>query len=302
MTGCHRVPEDIEPKINYAVQDRYLTQLPSPFTPLSDSEKKEDWGKEVLIGQAFAHKLDLYQAITAFKRALILIPSQNKARKMEVEYDIFLCYYLGKKYSDAIEVFETSDLKFADSSFPARHDLLVLLYESYIQTEQYPKAQRILDFISQTDEQTAEKLSTSALLLKGNIPHIQAYSQTHPEQEDIKQLLIDYNNEKKSVSKAQWLNAIVPGAGYYYLGQPQSGTTALLLNGLFIAATTYFFEKGNIAAGVIFAGFEAGWYFGGIYGAGLEAKFYNERVYERLATPFMNEKKLFPVLMLQYAF
>jgi len=48
--------------------------------------------------------------------------------------------------------------------------------------------------------------------------------------------------------------------------------------------------------------FEAGWYFGGIYGAGEEAKYYNERVYEKEANALLNEKKLFPVLMLGHSF
>ncbi|MGH2611943.1 MAG: tetratricopeptide repeat protein, partial [Rhabdochlamydiaceae bacterium] len=101
---------------------------------------------------------------------------------------------------------------------------------------------------------------------------------------------------------AQLLNSFVPGAGYFYLGQTQSGITALLLNGLFIWASVYFFQHGNIAAGTIFTSVEAGWYFGGIYGAGQEAKLYNERLYERQATPIMNENRYFPILMLKYGF
>ena len=60
--------------MSYAVQDKYLLSLPSPFEPLSEEEKAQDWGKEIQIGFSFAHELDLYQAITAFKRAEFLLP------------------------------------------------------------------------------------------------------------------------------------------------------------------------------------------------------------------------------------
>ena len=45
-----------------------------------------------------------------------------------------------------------------------------------------------------------------------------------------------------------------------------------------------------------------GWYFGGIYGAGEEAKFYNEKIYEKAASPYMTEEKIFPILMVKHAF
>ena len=115
----------------------------------------------------------------------------------------------------------------------------------------------------------------------------------------LSELIEFFCNQRKSGR----LKVLYPrGAGYFYLGQKQSGITALLLNGLFIGASVYFFEDGNIPAGIIFTSFEAGWYFGGIYGAGLEAKYYNERLYESMATPMMHRERLFPILMLNYAF
>ncbi len=100
----------------------------------------------------------------------------------------------------------------------------------------------------------------------------------------------------------QLLNALIPGAGYLYIGQKKSALTAFLLNGLFIAAAYQFFHHRHVAAGIITTGFEAGWYFGGIYGAGEEAKYYNERLFEKNAATVLNDYKLFPALMMQYAF
>jgi hypothetical protein len=302
FSGCQRVSDKIEPTVSYSVQDKYILALPSPFPPLSEEEKGKDWGREMQVGFGFAHQLDLYQAITAFKRAEILIPQAEKTRSLEIQYEILLCYYMGKKRKDVIHTFDHSELRHAEQSFPALHDLLLILYEAYQQEKMDSQAERTLRLIQHYYPEEASKLVLSDVLFRGDIPAIKEIAHAPPPKTYLDDFLVHYESQKKSVGKAQGLNAILPGAGYLYLGQNQSGATAFLLNGLFIAASVYFFEQGNIAAGVIFTGFEAGWYFGGIYGAGLEAKAYNERLYESIATPMMARERLFPALMLNYAF
>ncbi len=302
LNSCQRVPDNIEPTLSYAVQDKYLLSLPSPFPPLTEEEKAQDWGKEMQIGFGFAHQLDLYQAITSFKRAEFLIPSEEKMRALEAQYEILVCYYMGKKWKDVIDTFNHSQLRYADPSFPAFHDLLLILFETYSQEKMDADAERILRLIFQYYPEEGQKLVLSHALMTADLPLIQEIAATPPPKSYLEEFLTTYETHKKSVGKAQGLNALIPGAGYLYLGQKQSAATAFFLNGLFIAASAYFFEQGNLAAGIIFTSFEAGWYFGGIYGAGLEAKAYNERLYESMATPMMARERLFPTLMLNYAF
>ncbi len=297
LSACHHVPDDKKPKLSHVVQDKYLKNLPSPFSPLTDEEMKEDWGKEYLIALGFAKELDLYQAMTAFKRAEFLLPPSRVSRKLEIDYEVLLCYYLGKRYHDAIYVFEHGNLRLITPEFPAYQDLLVILYDCYLHCDDQEKAGKVLQIIQETDPAMADKISLSGLLIQGDIASLEKTPTPV-----VKKLLDSYQLQKKSIGTAQALNAFLPGAGYFYIGQKQSACTAFLLNGLFIWASVYFFQKGNLAAGLITTSFEAGWYFGGIYGAGLETKFYNERVYERVATPMMNENKLFPILMLHHAF
>ena len=121
-------------------------------------------------------------------------------------------------------------------------------------------------------------------------------------EEEVDDLLAKYCAKKKSVTSAGTLNAIIPGSGFLYLGQPGSAATSFALNTLFIAAAIHFFNKGNVAAGIITTSFEAGWYFGGIYGAKQNAKLYNERIWEQEACQYMTKEKLFPMLQLTYAF
>lgn len=302
VSGCYRVNDTIDPEVHYTVQDQYLKQLDSPFPPLTAEERKTGWGKEYLIGTEFAKKLDLYRAITALKRSQILLPPQHRERREEIDYQIALSYYLGKRYEETLETVENSPLSKRSPSFAAHHDLLVILYESYQKTDQLPQAKNILDSIARYYPETAAKLRCATVLIEGNLPEMQKIATAENVPVDSSSLLNTYFSNAKSVSKAQLLNACIPGAGYFYVGQTQSAITAFLLNGLSIWATVYLFSKGNTAAGLLSLSFEAGWYFGGIYGAGEAAKLYNERLYESLVSPTLHSHKLFPVLMLQYGF
>jgi TM2 domain-containing membrane protein YozV len=151
----------------------------------------------------------------------------------------------------------------------------------------------------QQDPAAASTLDLSGVLIRGDLQTLRSQYATNPV---VEKLLSRYDSQTKSAGTAQLLNTFIPGAGYLYVGQTQSAMTAFLLNGLFLWATVHFFQRGDIAAGIITASFEAGWYFGGIYGAGQEAQFYNQRIYEQVATPLMNENRLFPILMLRHAF
>jgi hypothetical protein len=299
---CYRVPDEINPRVDCQVQDQHFSRLHTAFPPLSPLERSTDWGKEMIIGHAFAEELDLYRAVSTYKRAEILLKDQDPNRRLEVQYDIILCFFLANRYEETIEAFEKSDLAHVDKTFPAYHDLLLILYESYRELDCPDKQAQILELMQKSFPETAEKLQVSAAIRRGDIPALQQYAAGFPERSYLDDLLDRYAASKKSVGKAQLLNALVPGAGYLYIGQKKSALTAFLLNGLFIAAAYEFFHHGHVAAGIITASFEAGWYFGGIYGAGEEAKYYNERIYEQTATQTLNDTKLFPVLMIQYGF
>lgn len=299
--SCYRVPDRIDPRVCYPLQDQYLNGLAAAFSPLSPEERNTDWGREMIIARAFADQLDLYRAVSTYKRAEILSPSDSP-RKAEIQYDILLCYFLGKKYDEAIESFEKSSLANVDKSFPAYHDLLLVLYECYREMDDSEKQARILELIEQTYPVTGEKLQVSRAIREGDIPLVTCFADDFNHPAYLDHLLCCYSEQKKSVAAAQFLNALLPGAGYLYIGQRKSALTAFLLNGLFIAAAYQFFHRGHVAAGIITSSFEAGWYFGGIYGAGEEAKYYNERIYECSASVSLNEHKLFPVLMLEHSF
>jgi hypothetical protein len=303
LASCtYRVSDQIEPLVSAPIQDRHLHALCSAFPPLTPEERATEWGKELYIARRFAEELDLYRAISTYSRAEFLLPTTNTPRALQIEYDTFFCYFLAERYQEAINYFDKSGLAHVDKGFPAHSDLLLILYECYGELDVPEKQARILEMMERSYPETAERIKVSRAIRSANLPEIASFAEGFLEDSYLTDMVSGYQVHKKSVAKAQVLNALLPGAGYLYLGQRTSAFTAFTLNGLFIAAAYHFFNRGQVPAGIITTLFESGWYFGGIYGAGLEAKYYNEKMYESQASTVLNERKLFPILMLEHAF
>jgi len=286
--------DPIEPHVWCGVPECMAEKLPPPFADLSQDELRTSWGKEYFIGQAFAREADYYRAITAYKRAIILIP-RGSERRIELQYSIFKAYVWGRKFDLAKEAFESSDLSLLNASFCAFNELLLLLYTTYEELGDCEKADKIRCLIETQNPEMGDKLNLYEALKLGKLECIQNEPLVEP-------LQCFYSFEKKSPAKAQMLNAFLPGAGYAYIGQKNTAITAFLINALFIGAAYEFFKHHNVPAAVITLSFESGWYFGGIYGGGLAAKEYNERLYETNIHPFLVKNGLYPTLMFTTSF
>ena len=301
FTGCHPRSYLLEPTIHYTPQQKQFCSLPSPFSPLSAEEEEQEWGKELKIGISFGRELDLYRAITSFKRALILMPPNDcLERRLQTEFYIVQAYSLGEKYADAVEYFEQSHLSSVASSFPAFRELVILLHDNYRRTGQCEKSEHLLRLMEKGDPEAAIDLKLYSAISTGDL--ITCKSCEFPEREGLQSFISSYCCSAKSVKKAQVLNAVFPGAGYCYVGQKRAAVTSFFINLFTTAAAYYFFERGNWGAGCIAASLEMGWYFGGINGAGLAAKEYNQSMYQELGKEYMICKRLFPILMLETSF
>jgi tetratricopeptide (TPR) repeat protein len=290
----------LEPNIQFAAPVHVIENLPSAFPDLTSEELQEDWAKELLIANKFARENDLYRAITSYKRALILIPSNQLYRKQQIEYDIILSYYLGEKYQEAVEAFEASSLTNISAQFLAFENLLQILHDAYSRAGQPAKAEKVFALLEKVRPKVAENLQHAEDVIHANFSAL--HSPCLGSNENLSYFLTTYNQHAKSVRHAKTLNALLPGAGYYYLGQKNTAITAFLVNSLFIATAYYFFDHGNWAAGAITTSLEMGWYIGGINGAGLGAKEFNEHLYKTLAKDYMIKNHLFPVLTFQTSF
>jgi len=290
----------IEPQIHYIPQPRQLQS--SSFEPLSKEELREEWAKEFHIGLSFGHEMDLYRAITAFKRAEFLLPAKRSDRRLQIEYCIFESYYLGRKYSDAVEIFENGPLYSVANNFSAYKELCIMLYECYMRRGMPDQAEQMMQRLQPDQAETAQRLDLWNALMEMDFDRAVSDSACQSDNEDIAEFIAVYENDALSVSKARTLNAVLPGLGYLYVGQKQAAVTSFLINALFTGASYYFFKNGNVPMGIITVSLESGWYLGGINGAGLAAQEYNKGLYEDRAKELMAQHRLFPFLMLQTTF
>lgn len=290
-TSCKTAaPREEKPLIRYQVTARQIEKLPSAFQPLSPDEKESSWGQELLIGKAFGKELDLYRATTAFKRAYILIGDQDEARRDEIFYDILLSYYLAGKTDEICELFEKSNFT-VRSGFPAVRELLLILYDSYFSRGQKNRTKAVEQYILQASPELYDKVQRYTELALHNIQD--------PFFAPVKK---SYQLQKKSPFQAGLYNALLPGAGYLYVGQGQTALTSLTINAVFIAATLELYHAGYIAAAIISGSLECGWYIGGINGSVEHAKSFNKSLYAFLAHDYAVREKLFPFLQFKYGF
>ncbi len=291
-----------EPRITYIPPTTRISDLPSAFQPLTEEERTQDWGKELILGNAFAEEWDLYRAITCYKRALILLPCDNIDRKLQIEYDLILAYYLGQKYQEAINIFEAGSISNANADFPAFSNLAILLYDCYLQIKQEEKATCVYQIIEKASPETAQDLALYTDIKAGDIAAVQVDIDCHPKRECLQADFDNYYEFAKSPKKARLYNAILPGLGYYYVGQKRAAVTSFLINALFTAAAYQFFHKGYIAAGAITASIEYGWYYGGINGAGIAANEFNQSLFEGTGKKILSDNNCFPVLIFETSF
>lgn len=296
LCGCVVNQSTFDPNIVYYPSRHTLEKCASPF-PTTESEPLDTlWKEELFIGIQFAKEFDLYRAITCFKRALFLAPPEERA---SIEYRIVESYYLGRKFREAIEFYESSSLPEISLDFPPLKELLLILYDAYQETNQCDKADRVLNLLESLDQSLADKIEEYQAVIDADFCTLEALQERDP---DLSSFLFSYAFEAKSVRHAETLNALFPGAGYYYVGQPKTALTSFVINALFTYAAYQFFDRGYIAAGLIVTSLEMGWYLGGINGAGIAAREWNEGLYAAKGKEFLVKKGYFPVLMFNYAF
>ncbi len=290
----------LQPQISYSPPAALVALLPSAFPPLSKEERRQEWARELFIAEHFAREADWYRAITSYKRAGFLLPNAFEQRRQEIEYGVLQSYYFGQKYADVLETYEHSTLSSLETFLPV-DDLYIILSDAAMQAKQDKMASYWALELEKSQPELAERLALGVAIRTADLPMLSSHANEHSDS-STRMLLDAYQAGAKSVAKARVLNALLPGAGYLYVGQKSTAFTSFALNALFVAAAYHFFHHHNIAAAVITLSLESGWYVGGINGAGLAAKAYNENLYETLARETLFQERLFPVLLLKYAF
>jgi hypothetical protein len=290
-------------KLNHTPTTKYSLQeheASFPFESLSSQEKQSPWGVEYYLGDQLAREHDWYRAITALKRADLLCPVDS-SRKSQIEYLMILCYYQAKKYLEVVHHFEKSSLSSIKAhSFPAFEDMIMILSDSYHQIGQEEKEGKLKEFLHANAPVKGRRLETYHRLT-GRVPSGKDLI-GKPEDALLHESTQEYLRKRKDPKRARFLNAILPGAGYWYIGQKETAVTAFLVNALFIATSYHFLHHGYTAAGILAGGLELGWYVGGINGVGIAAQEQNRRTYEKIAKRKLTDEKIFPIFSLSFSY
>lgn len=270
------------------------------FAQLNDYEELQDWAKEYKIGLAFASHQDYIEAIHSFKRALVLCA--NSQRKPEIEYAILLCYYLDKNYVTAIEFFESHSLLYADQKFSAFQDLLRILHHAYAVLGDFKKVEILQQSMAFPSDKDRWETKLTAALFAKDYPTIQELSKSLSQSDWVSNLTNNLFKKQKSPVLAKWLNIVVPGMGYFYLGQKKAALCSFLLNSLLIFGSIQLFMNHYYTLGALTALFELGWYAGGILGMEQASKDYNEALFANYAEKIFFQHHLEPYKKLKYEF
>lgn len=202
---------------------------------------------------------------------------------------------MGGKWEEAIAIYEERLPDGEGLPCALQEDLFTLTYDAYLQAGRPAHAAALLEKINDLNPNRAATLQIYRTVTQADFCALYSSCITEP-------FISSYAREAKSETTARLFNALLPGAGYLYVGQKETALTALTVNALFIWACYQLFHQGQTAAGLIAASLEAGWYIGGINGAGLAAREWNERLYEGKGKAFLVEKRAFPLLQLSHAF
>lgn len=228
---------------------------------------------------------DNYRAIGEYKR--YLFEHTDGDRRDEAEFKIGLAYLRGERYAEAALFFDVLAQK---AQLPA-HRLRCLFEEADARYLEGDYAVAGGDFgLLAAEAQTPDPLRARAQYLAGWAALLahradlarEAFGRASADpifglkaRGVIPQLSDEASLPHRSPALAGLLSAVVPGAGYIYLGQPSIAAAAFAWNGLFGAGVYDAASHHLWGVTAVLAVFEAMWYGGAIFGSVSGAQKFN---------------------------
>jgi tetratricopeptide (TPR) repeat protein len=235
-------------------------------------------------------ELEYYRAITEYRRILTFFPNELDA--IHFEYRIFECYYLSQHYLEALawarriektysnndEIVSEANILIGDSLRQlANLKGAIVSYSTAVELGGPQKKGRALYGIglARTAAEDWDSATEAFATIESDMPQ---YSRA---QDALVRIREAASLPRKSPHLASALN-LIPGVGYVYVGQPQTGIAAFVVDFLAGFATYSAFKGGQTGLGVGVGLLTVGWYTGGIYGGRVGAMKYNRRITKRL--------------------
>ncbi len=240
------------------------------------------WKREFFLAHKFFQQKDYYSALESFKRAKALYISEDRQEQQVIDRGFIETYFILSDYRKVIETFCLSSLSQKNTAKDS--SLLVKVYKSYEKLGEHQKADELIQHILQVHSPSAQSLLLAQAFSRDQWSYAEKWIEKNTLFQGLKEGLEQYRKAFKSKKTAKWLSILVPGAGYWYSGQPKSGLTSFFINSLLIAASMQCFIARFYALGILTATFEMGWYFGGIMGAMRAAQQHNDQLFLKLET------------------
>ena len=260
-----------------------LLSLGALFSSSTALEKEAQ--TELLIAQRLIDQKEYDLALTSTQKVKAL----DAKFSLDADYLQVIAHYQKQQFHQAIRVFEGGALRYAPTSFEHYQTLLEMLFECYEKTHNPEQGSLILNKLA-TAHQDVFSLLTAQALYRQDINQLAHIAKTHSSQL-LQKWAQSYQKKLKSPKKAKWLSLLVPGLGYYYVGQKQSAVTSFLINSLLIAATAQCVITGLYPLAIALGTFECGWYFGGAKGASRSTEDYNHQLFSELEEHVKNQKE-----------
>ncbi len=242
---------------------------------------------QLKVADAFMDEGEYYQAVTEYKRYLILFAGSEKADY--AAFRIGQAYFRGEEYAAAARAFQGLREKYPASGYAVEagyleglslwkmkaydraRTTLAVLAEEHPESDYAPRALVVVSLaaLDEDKEETSRRAMGRFLERYPGHPGVQGVKEA--------MALLDRYRElpEKSPALAGFMSAILPGSGYIYAEHYGDGITAFIINGLFIAGTVAAIHNENYAVAGIVGGVGVPFYLGNIYGSANAAKKWN---------------------------
>jgi hypothetical protein len=229
---------------------------------------------------------EYYRAITEYYRFLSYYPQDINVHRAKLS--IANCLLSGGKPLEAIEWCRRVEQSENDTII--HWDIKLTMAQCFLKLENYSETQNVLSDVVENKSLSSYYTDNAHYLLglsyvgdeKWGIAskHFKMVSDSAPFKKKLNKYSIEVLKgsrlSQKNPSLATILS-IIPGLGYLYTGNIQTGISSIIVNGVFAWGTYNAFRKNEKGVGIVFGIFSLGWYTGNIYGGNISAVRYNER-------------------------
>jgi len=229
---------------------------------------------------------EFYRAITEYMRFIEYFSDDYRVNNAYVK--IAESYFYGEKYMEAISWSERMLQGTMEPESLAK--TRIVAGDSYFKLGNYESAMKNYLAVLELDDIDRHYLDLSHIKLglcllyeenwrdaSAEFAKVNANSSYFEKAQLFSKNALQGGDLKRKSPSATGLLSVVPGLGYIYTGNYQTGIASFVVNSLLLWGTYDSFRKGNKGAGFVLGFFGFGFYSGNIYGSINSAAKYNER-------------------------